>query len=146
MGVRSYPGGREGTGAVLVFTKDESGEWQEVQKLTMPVAGENQMFGSSLYLHHGHAMIGAPGYEGRIGGVGVYHWNTETMAFDFTLRLTPSTASGNELFGSSMTHDANHMVWIGAPGANDRVGAVYAYQPSNMMRSEEHTSERQSQA
>ncbi len=134
MAMLSYPGANERSGAVLVFKEDEEGVWHEVQQLTMPVTSENQQFGASLYLHHGHAMIGAPGYEGRIGGVAVYHWNTETEAFDFTLRLSPSTASGNELFGSSMTHDANHMVWIGAPGANDRVGAIYAYQPSNMMQ------------
>ena len=44
----------------------------------MPVSGPNQQFGASIYLHHGHAMIGAPGYENRIGGVGVYHWNKDS--------------------------------------------------------------------
>ena len=124
------------SGRAVVFKKAGPNErWDVIQTLSMPVSQPNQLFGSSVYLHHGHAMIGAPGYESRIGGVGVYHWNEESSAFDFTLRLAPTTASGNELFGSSMVHDANHHVWIGAPGANGRNGSVYTYAPSNMMKS-----------
>jgi len=129
------PSAEERSGRALVFQQAGPNErWSLVQTLAMPVAGANQLFGSSVYLHHGHAMIGAPGYESRIGGVGVYHWNEETSVFDFTLRLSPATASGNELFGSSQVHDPDHNVWIGAPGANNRNGAVYKYDPSNMMR------------
>lgn len=134
MALVGAPGADEEAGRVVVFRRGEDGEWSEAQQLTMPVAAANQQFGSSLYLHHGHAMIGAPGHENRIGAVGVYHWNQETAAFDFTLRLTLSSASGNESFGSSMVHDADHGVWIGAPGANNRMGETYLFKPANMMK------------
>jgi len=130
----SAPAVNDGSGAVAVFQKGEDGTWKEIQQLTMPVSGPNQQFGASIYLHHGHAMIGAPGYENRIGGVGVYHWNKDSNSFDFTLRLSPAAASGNEMFGSSQVHDADHTVWIGAPGANARDGGVFKFKPSNMMK------------
>ena len=128
------PGANERAGMVVVFKKGEGGVWQEIQQLKMPVSEPNQLFGTSLYLHHGHAMIGAPGYENRMGGVAVYHYNEETNLFDFSLRIAAATASGNEVFGISMTHDSNHQVWIGASGANSNMGAAYAFSPSNMMK------------
>jgi len=123
------------SGRALVFKQAGPNErWEVVQTLSMPVVAPNHLFGTSVYLHHGHAMIGAPGYESRIGGVGVYHLNEDTNTFDFTLRLSPATASGNEMFGSSQVHDPDHNVWIGAPGADGRNGMVYKFDPSNMMR------------
>jgi len=128
------PMAEETAGRVIVFKRAEDGSWSEVQQLAMPVSASAQMFGTSLYLHHGHAMIGAPGYEARTGAVAVFHLNEETGVFDYTLRLSPAAASGNEFFGVSQVHDPDHNVWIGAPGANGRMGAVYSFDPSNMMR------------
>lgn len=121
-------------GIVFAYKKGEDGTWKEIQQMKMPVSAPNQQFGTSLYLHHGHAMIGAPGYENRIGGVGVYHFNESTQVFDFTLRLSPATASGNEVFGTALAHDSNHQVWIGAPGARTNEGNVYSFSPSEMMK------------
>ncbi len=128
------PQANERAGVVVAFKRSESGTWEEIQQLKMPVAAPNQLFGSSLYIHHGHVMVGAPGYESRIGGVGVYHYNEATNTFDFSLRLAASTASGNESFGVSMAHDANHQVWVGASGANAGVGAVYSFSPANKIK------------
>jgi choice-of-anchor B domain-containing protein len=131
----SAPMAADRAGKVLVFRENPDVErWDEVQELEMPVAGQNQMFGSALYLHHGHAMVGAPGYESRIGAVGVYHYDEESDSFGFTLRMSPPTASGNEGFGSAFAHDPDHNVWVGAPGADGRNGAVHSFDPSNMMR------------
>ena len=128
------PMANERAGAVVVFQKGEDGSWSEIQSLTMPVAAANQLFGSSIFLHNGRAVIGAPGYENRIGGVGVFHFNDETNTLDFTLRLSPTTASGNEMFGTSQVHDPSHTLWVGAPGANNREGAAYMFKPADMMR------------
>jgi len=128
------PMANDRAGVVIVFQKGEDGSWSEIQALTMPVVGANQMFGSSMFLHNGRAVIGAPGYENRIGGVAVYHFDEETNAFDFTLRLSPATASGNERFGSSQIHDPDHTLWIGAPGANNQEGAAYMFKPADMMK------------
>ncbi|MBT3447782.1 MAG: choice-of-anchor B family protein [Bacteroidetes Order II. Incertae sedis bacterium] len=128
------PMANERAGAVVVFQKGEDGSWSEIQSLTMPVAAANQLFGSSMFLHNGRAVIGAPGYENRIGGVGVFHFNDETNTLDFTLRLSPTTASGNEMFGASQVHDPSHTLWVGAPGANNREGAAYMFKPADMMR------------
>ncbi len=129
------PTHNDGAGTVMVFKKGDDGSWEESQQITMPVVSPNQLFGSSIYLHHGHAMVGAPGHDSRTGAVAVFHLDEESGAFNYTLRLAPSSATGNEFFGVSQTHDANHKVWIGAPSANGRMGALYVYSPSNMMRS-----------
>ena len=131
----SAPTANEGAGSAVLFREQsDSPMWAEHQQLSMPASAPNQLFGSALYLHHGHAMVGAPGYESRTGAVGVYHYDEDADAFEFTLRMAPSTASGNEGFGSAFAHDPDHNVWVGAPGANVRNGAVHAYDPSNMMR------------
>ena len=62
----------EGAGAVTVFQKGEDGEWTELQRLPssdMP----NTRLGASLFLHDGRALVGMPGYDQQIGGVGAYH-------------------------------------------------------------------------
>ena len=129
------PMAAERSGKVLAFRESTEVEmWEEVQTLEMPVSAPNQQFGAAVYLHHGHAMIGAPGYESRIGGVGVYHYDEDSDAFGFTLRLSPPAASGNESFGTAFVHDPGHNVWIGAPGTDGRNGAVHSFDPSNMMR------------
>lgn len=131
----SAPMADERAGAVVVFRDNPDSQlWAQHQKLTMPAAAPNALFGSALYLHHGHLMVGAPGYESRIGAVGIYHYNKEADAFEFTLRMSPSTASGNETFGAAFVHDPDHTVWVGAPGSDGGWGAVHAFDPSDMMR------------
>ncbi len=130
----SYPGANDEAGVVIAFREGDDGSWSEIQQITLPVSSPSQLFGSSIYLHHGNAMIGATGYESGTGAVGVFQWNDETGAFDYSLRLSPAAASGNELFGAAQVHDPDHNVLIGAPGANARMGAVYSFNPSNMMR------------
>jgi len=131
----SAPMADERAGKVVLFKDSpDSQVWAQHQVLDMPVSAPNQRFGSALYLHHGHLMVGAPGYESRIGAVGVYHYDEEADAFDFTLRLSPAAASGNESFGTAFAHDPDHNVWVGAPGANSGWGGVHSFDPSNMMK------------
>ena len=131
----SAPMANERAGSVVIFRDNPDSQlWGQHQVITLPVSAPNQMFGSSLYLHHGHLMVGAPGYESRIGGVGVYHYDEDADSFEFTLRLAPAAASGNESFGTAFAHDPDHNVWVGAPGSNGGLGAIHAFDPSNMMR------------
>lgn len=129
----SSPEFNEGAGAVTVFQKGEDGEWTELQRLPssdMP----NTRLGASLFLHDGRALVGMPGYDQQIGGVGAYHMNEDSGLFEFTLRLALPVASGNEQMGASMMHDVDHMIWIGAPGADARNGMAYQYSPREMMK------------
>jgi len=129
------PMSNDRAGSVVAFRESATSErWEEVQTLAMPLTAPNQMFGAALYLHHGQAMVGVPGYESRVGAVGIFHYDEESDGFTYTLRMSPATASGNESFGAAFAHDPDHNVWIGAPGSDGRNGAVHGFNPSNMMR------------
>jgi hypothetical protein len=58
--------------------------------------------GSAVLVHHGYALVGAPGYAGRTGAVGVFSWDADRSRYDFERRLAPPVASGNEAFGASI--------------------------------------------
>lgn len=109
------------------------GTWHASGVLDMPAPGDKSAFGASVMVHHGFALAGAPGYDRRIGAVGVYAWDEESTSYDFQSRLTLPSASGNEGLGVSLAY-SEHVVYVGAPMTNRAEGAVHAFRAENHMQ------------
>jgi choice-of-anchor B domain-containing protein len=65
-------GENQGTGAVYVFTPDESGEWDNTDRLVAFDAGQGTLFGASLAFDGTRAWIGAPGVSQAEGRAYIY--------------------------------------------------------------------------
>lgn len=130
----SAANGRAGEAYTFLF---EDGSWVETGALPMPGRSDGASFGASVLLHHGNALVGAPGYESQIGAVGMYAWDSDTRSWSFTRRLAPPMATGNEGFGASIAY-SEHSFYIGAPTTNRAEGAVHVFEASNHMQTWRH--------
>ncbi|PIQ63364.1 MAG: hypothetical protein COV99_03000 [Bacteroidetes bacterium CG12_big_fil_rev_8_21_14_0_65_60_17] len=126
------PGANDGNGEVHGYYFQD-GAWHASGRLDLPAAGEGTAFGTSVLVHHGFALAGAPGYDRRIGAVGVYAWDEETTSYSFSTRLTLPAASGNERLGAWLAY-SEHVVYVGAPMTNRAEGAVHAFRAENHMQ------------
>jgi choice-of-anchor B domain-containing protein len=138
--------GREGSGAVYLFTRGTTGSFTpEGAALSSRRSSDNALFGATILLNGDHLMVGAPGAnfaavraetaaptapaQRRFGpppGVGMVAtfaraasgaWVEEGILTPFDL---PATAS----FGAAMARTGNEL-WIGAPAADAAAGRIY---------------------
>ena len=86
--------------------------------------GDDFGYGAALAVRGDLALVGAPGADG--GGavatftIGADGWEPGGILRPFHAEVVP------QRFGSSIRMEGS-TAWIGAPGANERVGAVYRY-------------------
>jgi hypothetical protein len=121
--------GELNTGAVYIYRRDASMEWQEVQKLVASDAAGGDLFGASVAINEGNAIVGA--FEDSNGGPAVgsaYFFKQNALgSWHQAAKLTASDrASGNAL-GFSVAI-AGGIGLAGAPlsGTGD-AGAAYLY-------------------
>lgn len=126
------PATDSGAGQAFAFSFSD-GAWHATGTLELPAAGEQAAVGSAVLVHHGYALVGAPGYEGRTGAVGVFSWDADRSRYDFVRRLAPPVASGNEGFGASIAY-TGHAFYVGAPTTARAAGAVHVFRTSNHMQ------------
>jgi choice-of-anchor B domain-containing protein len=126
------PAAGSGAGQAFAF-RFADGAWHAAGTLDMPASGEQAAVGSAVLVHHGYALVGAPGYAGRTGAVGVFSWDADRSRYDFERRLAPPVASGNEAFGASIAY-ARHAFYVGAPTTARAAGAVHVFRTSNHMQ------------
>ncbi len=86
---------------------------------------ENAGFGAALALREGTALVGAP-RAGGIGAVAVFHLDDQGSGWQRVGALRPFMARGFEQFGAAIAF-ADDALWVGAPGANGRGGALYSF-------------------
>jgi hypothetical protein len=133
------------SGAVYVYrytppTPDqESGSWALAATLLSEAPGIDDRFGSSLAMHDGFILIGAPGENNGSGGAHLFEPRGTT--WDFSAHLTASNSNPGDAFGNSVAIGSNK-IFIGASkedsygkgfnrekGDNslENSGAVYGY-------------------
>jgi choice-of-anchor B domain-containing protein len=113
-----------GRGAVLLFTRDATGGWQERGRLTAPGEREPQDgFGSAILVAGERAFISA-GPQRRRGAVFVFRRDAGTWAAETT--FTPSDTMPNTAFGTALAASGNRLM-IGSARADSGTGAVYVY-------------------
>lgn len=113
-------------GGVYVFRRDGEGEWAQQQVLAPQSPTSQGMFGTSVALQTGRALVGMPGYDtDSLSNVGVALAYTANEAGTWTLAQTlevpePLSQAG---FGSSLAMASDQAV-IAAPNGEDG-GSVY---------------------
>ena len=88
--------------------------------------GERNGFGAALAVRGSVGLVGAPGAAGGAGAVVTFALDAETGAWAPDGVLRPFYSSGRDQFGSALGFDGGQL-WVGAPGANTRQGAVYRF-------------------
>jgi len=88
--------------------------------------GERNGFGAALAVRGSVGLVGAPGASGSAGAVVAFDFDAETGAWVPGGVLRPFYSAGPQQFGSSLGFDGDQL-WVGAPGANARSGAVFRF-------------------
>jgi choice-of-anchor B domain-containing protein len=117
---------RKSGGTVYAFHRDDRGTWTERQTLSSRLDGDTR-FGSTLQMHGSQAVIGAPRAVSATGLVRTYTRAADTTRWEADGQLLPFDGGSRHLFGSAVALDSNG-VWVGAPGASGRTGALYRFE------------------
>ncbi len=88
--------------------------------------GERNGFGAALAVRGSVGLVGAPGAAGGAGAVVTFGLDGETGTWAPDGVLRPFYSSGRDQFGSALGFDGDQL-WVGAPGSNTRMGAVYRF-------------------
>ncbi len=113
------------SGAVVAFRAGADG-WTEAQTITASGLSNSARFGSALQAAGDQVLVGAPRAYDATGAA--YSLSFDTGAEEWTVggRLLPFDGMSRHLFGYAFAYDGSD-VWVGAPGASDRTGALYRY-------------------
>ena len=114
----------EGAGAVFVYRRMESGEWNEVTRLQGTDLTPGSSFGASMAWDDGFLAVGAPGANGSEGVVLVFALDLTEGVATARDRLTGSPERG--AFGSALALHGEEL-WVGAPLEANRVGALHRW-------------------
>ena len=116
------PGANERKGAAHMYSFDGTA-WQPGATLGLEDSESADGFGSALALHTDEAIaIGAPG-RGESGTVVLFIKMGST--WQQMGSLVPDEEAPNARFGSALAFGGD-MLWVGAPGYDERRGAVYS--------------------
>ncbi|HUN22002.1 MAG TPA: SdrD B-like domain-containing protein [Anaerolineales bacterium] len=120
------------TGAVYAFRRS-AGAWTEVQRFIHPSADSTDVFGRSVAISSGKAVIGAIRGDGTTANTGTaYIYELVSGTWNYQATLISSDGVANRDFGISVDIDGDDVV-IGAlsqPGLDDKTGAAYIFQNS----------------
>lgn len=126
------PRENSGAGAVHVYAPGDDG-WTHQQTLT----GHAGSFGASLLRDGDDLLIGAPRAMQRTGAVQVATRSGDTPSGEWAVESTmvPFDAPSNAAFGTAIARTGEgSTTWIGAPGADREMGAVYQFSETRMMK------------
>lgn len=115
----------DGRGAVYVFERSASSDWQETARLTASDATDGDRFGAAVAAQGDALLIGAPGRTGGRGAVYLFKKDPASMTWTQHAMVEGSIAEAGHDFGAALAVSGEHAL-VGAPGYNDSKGAVYA--------------------
>jgi hypothetical protein len=116
-----------GSGAVYLFSR-ESGMWLQEQKLESDTLTDGDMLGSSIAIHEGSIVTGAPGYDagGMTNSGLVIIFEESAGTWTESLSISATNPSPFASFGFSIDVDQDRLL-VGAPGENVETGAAYLH-------------------
>ncbi len=118
---------KEDNGSVIAFHRADT-SWTEQQTITVGNLTNSARFGSSLsWAGQNRVLIGAPRAHNASGVAYVFSFVDEGKAWRQDSRLFPFEGTSRQYFGAGLAYDSAD-VWVGAPGLNDRAGALYRFQ------------------
>eukprot|EP00730_Choanoeca_flexa_P006924 TRINITY_DN12249_c0_g7_i2.p1 TRINITY_DN12249_c0_g7~~TRINITY_DN12249_c0_g7_i2.p1 ORF type:complete len:1092 (+),score=344.26 TRINITY_DN12249_c0_g7_i2:131-3406(+) len=124
--------GKTLAGAVYIYRKDGSSNYNLVEMITASDAAAADLFGFSVALSATHLFVGAKNADGTANEEGrVYalkRMPDDTYDEESVLTLPAADADGEDYFGEALLW-TDGILLVGSTGAGgDLVGAVYAYQ------------------
>ena len=120
------PGRSKSPGAVIVYTQNESGAWNERARVMSPDEDVAERFGSAFAAYGNDMLVGAPNADESAGRV--YRFSRDGADGDWVaagLLMTPGVAEGFTL-GASVALGADLAV-VGAPRAVGRFGRAAVF-------------------
>ncbi|WP_138431776.1 choice-of-anchor B family protein [Fodinibius saliphilus] len=117
-------------GAVYVYKSNESGSWEKESTLTTDRLDKRAAFGATLGLKGNQAFFGAPRQAGGSGAVYVFRRDNDSQEWNTDGKLVAYDSGTRYQFGSSLTFDGPNLL-VGAPGADNRKGALYQFKPAS---------------
>lgn len=126
--VGGAPGENGWVGSAYVF-ENESGDWNEKQKLVSPNTPESETFGIGVSISGDFIAIGANETDNRKGSVYMYQ-KSATGDWEYQQQLIASDAVNDAFFGSSVSLHQDKLV-VGAYGANGEAGAAYVFEQNS---------------
>jgi choice-of-anchor B domain-containing protein len=117
-------------GAVVAF-RQKKGTWTEIQTLSTGALGNSAQFGHSLqWAGEGQVIVGAPRAYDATGVAYTFAYDANAQQWRTQGRLLPFDGHSRHLFGTSIAYDGTDL-WVGAPGADNRTGALYRFRRSD---------------
>lgn len=115
---------RQDDGVVYVFSSADGG-WGEQARIDGAELGEVRRFGSALAVDGEVLYIGAPGATSDTGQV-VLVRQSAAGSWAETWRVVAPEGTERDRFGTAVAWGGS-VLWIGAPGADERAGVVYMF-------------------
>lgn len=112
-------------GAVYVY-QSSNNSWTLEGTLESSRVDGRARFGSTLALKGDRALVGAPRQSGGSGVVFAFNYDAEAGSWNADGQLVAFDSESRYGFGSSIEFVGSD-VWIGAPGAEHRKGALYQF-------------------
>ena len=112
-------------GAVVAFHQGTDG-WTELQTITPGELSGNARFGSAIEAVGDRVLVGAPRAYDATGLAYTLSFDAEAESWSVDGRLLPFDGASRHLFGAAFAYNGTDL-WVGAPGASDRSGALYRY-------------------
>ncbi|GMQ81266.1 MAG: choice-of-anchor B family protein [Rhodothermia bacterium] len=122
----SAAGQNEGSGAVYVFQKDDSGAYNQIARLSASDATEGDGLGSALATHGSTLLVGASNQNSNAGAVYVFEEDF-SGSWSQVAKLVPEDGEKNDLFGASLAI-VDSSAFVGAPGKSSREGVLYLFE------------------
>lgn len=119
-----FVGAPQEGGVVYAFESNENGTWTEKSHIANDEVNDNAQFGKTLGVQDGRLFVGAPRQASGSGAIFVYDSNDDEWSSSG--RLVAYDSEPRYQFGSALTVFENK-IWVGAPGADDRKGALYQF-------------------
>jgi choice-of-anchor B domain-containing protein len=117
----------DGTGAVLVFRRDESSSsWSRVASISREAGPPQSLFGAAFAPVGDDVIVGAPIVMGATGAAFVFRRDEESGDWEEIQKLDVPASGMMTLFGSALAAAADVAV-LAAPGADFFEGMGYVY-------------------
>jgi choice-of-anchor B domain-containing protein len=121
------PNNRFRSGVVYAYRRGTSGAWREAVAIVAPDSATGDRFGRSLAVDGTSLLIGSTPELGKGPGVVHAYQRPANGPWRHMQAVTPVTGTPGDAFGSAIAIDGAVAV-VGAPRANDGVGAAYVMQ------------------
>jgi choice-of-anchor B domain-containing protein len=113
------------TGAVAVYRVPKTGTWMAESRFSVPEDSSVAAFGRTIVVSGIDVFVSAPLGSKAVGSVFVFA-RSANGEYKQTARLLPSEQADFSIFGRGIAVSGDQVI-VGAPGANQNVGAVYVF-------------------